>query len=794
MHIEEEVKSVGARFFDGAMGTVLQGKGLKLGEIPELFNFTHSQLIESVHLSYLEAGADYVTTNTFGANAYKINETKYTVEQVITQAVALAKSAVSKVGRGKVVLDIGSTGKLIEPVGDVRFEEAYEVFKEQVVAGEKAGADLILFETFTDLYELKAGVLAAKENTKLPIYCTMTFEANGRTFFGTSIESMILTLEALGVDALGVNCSLGPKELKPIVEKIVSLASIPVLVQPNAGLPTMIGGKAQYDITPEEFADCMAYFAEIGVHILGGCCGTNPEYIRQVVEKVESIEVKPLTPKKLCGICSSQTAVFFDDVRVIGERLNPTGKKLLQQALRDDNMDYVLRLALEQKEEGAHILDVNMGLPDIDEVAMLTKAIKQIQGVIDLPLQIDSSNVAALESGARIYNGKPLINSVNGKKESLETILPIAKKYGAAVLGLTLDEKGIPESAEERLEVARRIVEAAEGYGIPREDIFIDCLVVTASAQQDLVIETLKAVKLVKEELGVKTILGVSNVSFGLPQRSVLNEAMLTMALMQGLDAPILNPKNTQMLEAIMAYRVLAGHDKESKAYIEYFSGKQQETNNIAVSVQEHTLEEAIIKGLKKEAKQLTEVLLKDHKPLEVVEEYIVPALNKVGEDYEKEILYLPQLIKSAEAAQSSFEVLKLALMNKGTENPSKGPKVILATVKGDIHDIGKNIVKVIMQNYGFEVIDLGKDVSYEEVLEAVRKHNVKLVGLSALMTTTVTSMAETITCLKEEVPECKVVVGGAVLTEELAQFVQADFYAKDAMETVRIAKTYFEM
>ena len=538
----------------------------------------------------------------------------------------------------------------------------------------------------------------------------------------------------------------------------------------------------------------MAYFAEIGVHILGGCCGTNPKYIRQVVEKVESIEVKPLTPKKLCGICSSQTAVFFDDVRVIGERLNPTGKKLLQQALREDNMDYVLRLALEQKEEGAHILDVNMGLPDIDEVAMLTKAIKQIQGVIDLPLQIDSSNVAALESAARIYNGKPLINSVNGKKESLEAILPIAKKYGAAVLGLTLDEKGIPESAKERLEVARRIVEAAEGYGIPREDIFIDCLVVTASAQQDLVIETLKAVKLVKEELGVKTILGVSNVSFGLPQRSVLNEAMLTMALMQGLDAPILNPKNTQMLEAIMAYRVLAGHDKESKAYIEYFSGKQQEANNVTVSVQEHTLEEAIIKGLKKEAKQLTEVLLKDHEPLEVVEEYIVPALNKVGEDYEKEILYLPQLIKSAEAAQSSFEVLKLALMNKGTENPSKGPKVILATVKGDIHDIGKNIVKVIMQNYGFEVIDLGKDVPHEEVLEAVRKHNVKLVGLSALMTTTVTSMAETITCLKEEAPECKVVVGGAVLTEELAQFVQADFYAKDAMETVRIAKAYFEM
>lgn len=793
VHIEEEVIDVAARFFDGAMGTVLQGKGLKLGEIPELFNFTHSDLIEEVHLSYLESGADYVTTNTFGANHYKIEATDYTVEEVITKAVSLAKNAVMRAGHGKVVLDIGSTGKLIEPIGDITFEEAYEVFKEQVIAGEKAGADLILFETFTDLYELKAGVLAAKENTNLPIYCTMTFEANGRTFFGTSIEAMILTLEALGVDALGVNCSLGPKELTPIVEKIVSLASIPVLVQPNAGLPTMENGKARYNITADEFTDYMAHFAKIGVSILGGCCGTDASYIKKVVEKVKDIPLRTIVPKKLCGICSSQKVVFFDNIRVIGERLNPTGKKLLQQALREDNMDYVLRLALEQKEEGAHILDVNMGLPDIDEVEMLTRAVKQIQGIVDLPLQIDSSNIQAIESAARIYNGKPLINSVNGKKESLEAILPIAKKYGAAVLGLTLDEKGIPTTAQERLEVARHIVEEAEKYGIPKEDVFIDCLVVTASAQQDLVIETLKAVKLIKETLGVKTVLGVSNVSFGLPQRPVLNQAMLTMALMQGLDAPIMNPKNRELLDAILAYRVLVGYDKESKEYIEHFSEVKDSVAKDSQVISSYTLEEVIIKGLKKEAYTITEDYLKEYEPLTIVESFIMPALNKVGEDYENQVLYLPQLIKSAEAAQSSFEVLKLALMANGGQVQDKGPKVILATVHGDIHDIGKNIVKVIMQNYGFDIVDLGKDVSKEAVLEAVRKHEAKLVGLSALMTTTVTSMAETIKLLNEEVPTCKVIVGGAVLTKELAHFVKADFYARDAMETVKIAKHYFD-
>lgn len=779
------------RFFDGAMGTVLQSKGLKLGEVPERFNFTHRDLVEAVHLDYLEAGADCVTTNTFGANRYKMVDTSYSVEEVITQAVAIARGAVAKRGSGQVVLDIGSTGKLLEPVGDVSFEEAYEVFKEQVVAGEKAGADLVLFETFTDLYELKAAVLAAKENSQLPIYCTMTFEATGRTFFGTSLEAMVLTLEALGVDALGINCSLGPKELVPLVEKLMSLASIPVLVQPNAGLPDMKDGKAVYNITEEEFSYYMGHFRALGVSILGGCCGTTPSYIRSVVDKVHTIPLKEITSKHLCGICSSQNAVFFDDVKVIGERLNPTGKKLLQQALREDNMDYVLRLALEQKEEGADLLDVNMGLPDIDEVDMLKKAVKNIQGVIDLPLQIDSSNVKALEAAVRIYNGKPLINSVNGKQESLDAVLPIAKKYGAAVLGLTLDATGVPETAEERLEVARRIVEAAKGYGIPVEDIFIDCLVVTASAQQDLVFETLRAVKLVKEELGVKTVLGVSNVSFGLPARPALNQAMLTMALLQGLDAPILNPKNKEMIEAILSYRVLVGRDKESKDYIEYFSKQQAQTKEAPTTLN-YGLEEAIIKGLKDEAHKITKQYLKAHEPLEIVEQFIVPALNKVGEDYEKQVLYLPQLIKSAEAAQSSFEVLKLAMIQNGGTHQG-GPKVILATVHGDIHDIGKNIVKVILQNYGFTVIDLGKDVAAEEVVKAALKHQVELVGLSALMTTTVTSMKETIECLNREYPECKVVVGGAVLTPDLATFVGANFYAKDAMETVRIAQRFFE-
>lgn len=780
-------------YFDGAMGTMLQARGLKLGEIPEIYNLTHPEIIEEIHREYLQAGSHFITTNTFGANTYKMQKSDYTVEDIITAAIKIAKRAQTDYPGTYVALDVGPSGKVLKPIGDVNFEESYEVFKEQVIIGEKAGADLVIMETFTDLYELKAAVLAVKENTSLPVFCTMSFEENGRTFFGTSLESMVMTMEGLGVDAIGINCSLGPKQLKPLVERITRLAHIPVMIQPNAGLPVMKDGQVHYDISAAEFADILTEFAEEGVAILGGCCGTTPEYIREMITCCEKVPYsQPVNPKR-AGICSAAETVDFEDVRIIGERLNPTGKKPLQAALRSENMDFVIREAIKQVEQGAHILDVNMGMPDMDEVSLLKKAVMEVQASVNLPLQIDSSNVQALEEAVRIYNGKPLINSVSGKKESLEKILPIAKKYGAAVLGLTLDEKGIPESAEERLEVAERIVEAALKTGIPREDIFIDCLVVTASAQQTLVKETLKAVRLVKEKLGVKTVLGISNVSFGLPQRPIINRNMLTAALMQGLNAPIMNPGDEGMKEAVAAYRVLMGLDEDSRDYIESY-GKVSAVSAAGVptatsgTVLEADLNTAIKKGLKAEAREAVAKLLEEIKPLEVIEEYIVPALNEVGKLYEEQKIFLPQLIKSAEGAKAAFEVLQVALSSTSITPEREKTKVVLATVFGDIHDIGKNIVKVIMENYNFEVIDLGKDVPAAAVVEAVKNRQVKIVGLSALMTTTVGSMKETIALLKQEVPDVKVIVGGAVLTEDLARYVEADYYAKDAMETVKIA------
>lgn len=789
-------KRIGHEFlyFDGGMGTMLQNRGLKLGEVPELFNFTHPEIIEEIHKEYLKAGAQFVTTNTFGANRYKIAKTDYTVEEVITKAIDIAKKAKKDYPDAYIALDVGSTGKMLRPIGDVNFEESYEVFKEQMVAGEKAGADAIIIETFTDLYELKSAVLAAKENTSLPILCTMSFEENGRTFFGTSLESMVLMLEGLGVDALGINCSLGPKQLKPIIEKLTHIAHIPIMVQPNAGLPIMEGEHVYYDITADEFASIMVEFAQMGVSILGGCCGTNPEFIKKTVEKTKEVEFnRPVNPPRT-GICSASKAVYFDDVRVIGERLNPTGKKPLQAALRIEDMDFVVREALTQVEQGAHLLDINMGMPDMDEVALLKKAIMEVQAAVNLPLQIDSSNVEALEEGVRIYNGKPLINSVNGKKESLEKILPIAKKYGAAILGLALDERGIPETAEERFEIAKHIVDEAKAIGIPKEDIFIDCLVVTASAQQRLVKETLKAVRLVKEGLGVHTVLGVSNVSFGLPQRPIINRNMLAMALMQGLDAPIMNPGDKGMMETVASYRVLMGLDEDSKDYIEeYGNTGVMNTSHATTSMQgqsEISVRTAIVKGLQEEAKKAVSKLLETENPLDIIENHIVPALNEVGEYYEKQTIFLPQLIKSAEGAKAAFDVLRSQMVSDKGDSTVEKTKVVLATVFGDIHDIGKNIVKVIMENYNFEVIDLGKDVAKEAVLEAVQKWQVKIVGLSALMTTTVGSMKETIELLRKEAPDVKVIVGGAVLTTELAEYVGADYYAKDAMETVRIASS----
>ncbi|MGL4345123.1 MAG: homocysteine S-methyltransferase family protein, partial [Cellulosilyticaceae bacterium] len=656
--------------FDGAMGTMLQKSGLALGELPELYNLTHKELIQGIHQQYLDAGAQIITTNTFGANSFKLKNTEHSVEEVIRESAVIAREAITASGKeGYVALDVGSTGKLMKPLGDLSFEELYDVFKEQVIAGEKAGCDLVLFETFTDLYELKVAVLAAKENTTLPIFATMSFEANGRTFFGTTLESMVLTLEALGVDALGINCSLGPKELMPLVEKLTSIASIPVMLQPNAGLPMIENGETVYNITEDEFAEYMAQFAKLGVSVLGGCCGTTPAYIAKVTKLIADKQLSRPKGKRLQGICSASEVVAFDDVRIIGERLNPTGKKLLQAALRNNDLDYVLQEALKQQKDGAHILDVNVGLPDIDEVKMLCEVVREVQSVVTLPLQIDSSNPDAIEAAVRIYNGKPIINSVCGKEESLERILPIAKKYGAAVLGLTLDETGIPESAEARLEVARKIVERAEEMGIPREDVFIDCLVLTASAQQQLVKETLKAVALVKQELGVKTVLGVSNVSFGLPNRPLLNKTMLAMALMQGLDAPILNPGDKGMLESISTYRVLMGKDIESKDYIRDFGQLQVGQTVPTTSVSEAmTLQLAIAQGLREAAKEVTRTLLKSKSPLEVVEQEIIPALNEVGIKYEKQELFLPQLIKSAETAQEAFNVLKAQMEDQAED------------------------------------------------------------------------------------------------------------------------------
>lgn len=784
-------------FFDGAMGTMLQSRGLKLRELPEVQNIVRPEVVESIHLDYLKAGSDFIITNTFGANRYKISKTSYTVAEVIEAAVKVARRAAEPFG-AMVALNIGPSGKLLKPLGDADFEDIYDVVAEQVKAG-APGCDVVLLQTFTDLYEMKASLLAVKEHCNLPIFATMSFEAGGRTFFGTSIESMILTLEGLGVSALGVNCSLGPVQLEPIIDRICELSSIPVIVQPNAGLPVMKDGVSGYDITADQFAEVMARFADKGVAILGGCCGTNPDYISKTINTVKRRAVisRPALQKPLTGICSPAKSVTFDDFVIIGERLNPTGKKALQAALRANDMDYILREASAQQEQGAHVLDVNMGLPDVNEPELLKMAVAEIQSVIDLPLQIDSSNAEALESAVRIYNGKPLINSVNGKEESLKAVLPIVKKYGACVLGLTLDDSGIPESAEARVAVARRIVEEAGKLGIPKEDIFIDCLTLTASAQQDLVRETLRAVRMIKEELGVKTVLGVSNVSFGLPRRALVNRTMLALALMQGLDAAIINPGDTGMMETIAAWRVLSGSDRDSHDYIKYCEShpetvlsdvKSPAPGKLQDKTGDEGLEAAISRGLKDKAGALTHELLATLPPLDLIESHIIPALDAVGREYETQKIFLPQLIKAAEAAKSAFEVIREKMASEARDEASgQQDSIALATVYGDIHDIGKNIVKVLLENYNFKVLDLGKDVPPATVLEAIKKSGTRIVGLSALMTTTVTSMKDTITLLRRDCPDVKIIVGGAVLTPDLAKFVDADYYSKDAMETVRL-------
>ncbi|WP_035283749.1 MULTISPECIES: homocysteine S-methyltransferase family protein [unclassified Clostridium] len=798
MEIKEYIKN-NILIFDGAMGTMLQRKGLKLGENPELLNIKEPDIIEEIHKEYIESGANVITTNTFGANELKLKLCNLEVEDAVDAAVKIAKKAKGS-SNTYIALDIGPIGELLEPMGTLSFERAYEIFKRQVVQGTKSGADIILIETMTDLYELKAAILAAKENSDLPVFCTMTFEENLRTFTGCSPEAMVLVLEGLGVDALGVNCSLGPKQLKPVIEEICSLAHIPVMIQPNAGLPTLsIGNETKYDVTKEEFADTVCSFIDLGVRVIGGCCGTTPDYIKELSKIVKDKVVTPVERNNYySAVCTPSKVVRIDGVRIIGERINPTGKKIFKEALKNGDLDYILNQAVSQIEAGAHILDVNVGLPEIDEPSMMHKVIKEIQGIMDTPLQIDSSDHKAIETGLRYYNGKPILNSVNGEDEVLDKILPLVKKYGASVVGLTLDERGIPAKAEERFEIAKKIISRAAEYGIKKEDVFIDCLVLTVSAQQEEVQETLKAVRMVKEKLGVKTVLGVSNISFGLPNRELINETFLALALANGLDLPIINPNVSGMTRVIDSYNVLYNYDKGAEVYINNYANVELATEvtvkgngtakNNSTSNEEHDLKYIVVKGLKEEAKQATIELLKEKNELEIVNEYLIPALDEVGIKYEKGELFLPQLIQAAETVKNSFGILKAEIVKNNSKTISKG-KIIVATVKGDIHDIGKNIVKVILENYGYEMIDLGKDVPIKTVVEEAKNHNVSLIGLSALMTTTLKSMEETIQALKEDGYVGKVFVGGAVLTKDTAERIGADFYAKDAKESVEIAR-----
>lgn len=774
--------------FDGAMGTMLQNRGLKIGELPETLNITSPEIIIEIHEKYINAGANIITTNTFGSNEIKLKNSSNTVEEIIKAAVDNAKKAIGNKNVG-VALDIGPIGELLEPMGTLSFEAAYDVFKRQVIQGVKSGVDLILIETITDLYEAKAAVLAAKENSNLPVFCTMSYEEDKRTFTGCNLVSMVMVLQGLGVDALGVNCSLGPKEIEPLIDDILSISTVPVMIQPNAGLPSIVDGRTVFNISPEEFAIYGARFAEKGANVLGGCCGTTDKHIMALVEALSNIKLVKRHYNNISGVCTPTKAVIINEVKVIGERINPTGKKLFKEALRKGDIEYILREAIAQVDAGAEILDVNVGLPEIDEVKTMVKVIKEIQSVLDVPLQIDSTDPLVIEAGLRAYNGKAIVNSVNGEDKILDSILPIVKKYGASVVGLTLNENGIPEGALERFAIAEKIVKKAEAYGISKEDIYIDCLTLTAAAQQKEVIETLKALTLIKEKLNVKTILGVSNVSFGLPNRELINKTFLAAALYAGLDLPIINPMNKDMMDTIKASKVLWYEDKGGTEYLKSYENiKIEETSKNNSSNINGDLFKIIISGLIEEAKDATTRLLEVKEPLEVVNDYIIPALDLIGERYEKGYIFLPQLIRSAETVKNSFEIIKRKISEESRADISKG-KIILATVKGDIHDIGKNIVKVILESYNYEIIDLGKDVSMEKIVEAAIKYNVKLVGLSALMTTTVKSMEEVINGLKITNPDCTIMVGGAVLNEEYAKMINADYYAKDAKGAIEIAR-----
>ena len=769
---------------DGGFGTELIKKGLLPEEDTAAAVFDHPQWVKEIHRSYIDAGSNIIFADTFGANAIKLRNSKYSVEESVFKAIALAKEA-SEGTNALVALDVSTTGMLLEPAGDLTFEKAYEVYKEVAIIGEKAGADLICLETFTDLREARIALLAAKENTNLPVTVTLSFDENGVTMNGSTASAVAVTLNALGVDAVGLNCSLGPDKLGKVVDELLKYSKAPVIVKPNAGLPDLKTGK--YSMGAEEFAQLTANFYEKGAIILGGCCGTSPEYIKALKEallKRNKGERKDIINDVVCGATET---VILNEPRIIGERINPTGKKKFKEALENKDLDYILNEGLSQIQAGAEILDVNVGHSEIDEEEMMVKVISSLQGSIGAPLQLDSTSASVLEKGLRAYTGKAIINSVNAEEKSLNTILPLAKKYGAAIVGLTLSEKGIPQTVEERFSLAEKIVNKALEIGIPKEDIIIDCLTMTVSAQQQAAGITLSAMKEVKEKLGVKTTLGVSNISFGLPSRETVNTAFLTLALENGLDLPIMNPNTASMTGAVRAYKVLKCIDKGSEKYISSFSGevaKSQEKKEI-------TLQDAIIKGLKSQGASLTENALKEMPAEDIINSILIPALDKVGADFESGKTFLPQLIRSADVAGACFEVIKADMKKKNTSAESKG-NIVIATVKGDVHDIGKNIVKTVLENYGYTVIDLGKDVTPEAVVKAQRENNARLVGLSALMTTTLPAMEETVKKLKAENADCKIMVGGAVLTPEYAEKIGADFYAKDAKAGADICKKVF--
>ena len=783
-------------YLDGGMGTLLQAQGLSAGELPERWNLSHPDVITNIHKQYFNAGSNVVNTNTFGANCLKFGTDE--LDAIIGAAIKNARRAAAE-STGEqpkwIALDIGPTGRMLAPYGDLDFEDAVSVFAQTVRLGVKHGVDLVMIETMSDSYEMRAALLAAKENSNLPVFVSCAFGEDGKLMTGADPAAMVAMLEGMGADAIGINCSFGPRKLMNVIEEYLKNASIPVIFKPNAGLPTVKEGRTVYDLSPDNFATDMADAVSLGVRAVGGCCGTTPEYITALVEKTKDVKPQPITKKNITCVSSYTHAVIFDKEPIlIGERINPTGKKRFKEALKAGDMDYILREGIAQAEAGVHILDVNVGLPEIDEVAMLQNAVCRLQEVTDLPLQIDTSDPVAMEAALRRYNGKAMINSVNGKMESMRSVFPLVKKYGGLVVALTLDESGIPTLAEDRVRIAERILAVAAEYGIDKKDIVFDPLALTISADGTAAHQTLRAVSIIKNKLGCHTSLGVSNVSFGLPQRDIINSTFFALALAKGLSAAIMNPYSAEMMKTYHAFRALGGQDENCAGYID-FASKLPQTTTVSTPTQEVTipntegseLQKAVIRGLRDRAATLASKELKSRAPLDVVQNDIIPALDVVGDGFEKKTVYLPQLLMAAEAAKAAFEEVKANLPAAA----NNGVCVVLATVKGDIHDIGKNIVKLLLENYGFAVYDLGRDVSPEKVVDEVVRLHAPIVGLSALMTTTVPAMEETIRVLRTAAPWCKIVVGGAVLTAEYAATIGADKYAKDAMETVRYAETF---